>query len=478
MTSLGKTTLKVGLTVGFTLGAIVGLVGCADQTEDAENHELFGVNANNGVITNNGVYTGNGVITSNGINSVNGITTANGITSANGVMTGNGVSTANGVNTINGISDTSGWITSDPGRKALGYLVRCALPAGHNINKAGYTFYGGLGLCPAWEYGSIATDRHCQNLISACFLAHINTSGVHVPLWLASESSTIGWSLDQTNYPSQEGTFFGNIMTTGNLSNLAMPQVTAPVAYFCEGAGINAGVVSGRLTVGAMYGAPYSNPFGTNRTCDSVDSNKGRSGPNGSHTNGSGPTANGYANTDPRAIPNGYQAACTSAYCWQQGETITVWRNANYTPVFDTVYDYTLVPQATTTASMDTDSSGNLVQMTIPMAGPGPDQKFQILRSNGTHWKVTKGKDNNQCVMPKSRGVMKGTQMATAPCDGTPDQDFDITANANNGGFALKHVPSSLCLEMPYNNHSDGAAMDIYDCNNTQNQLFGMKPSY
>ncbi|HMF41186.1 MAG TPA: hypothetical protein VKQ32_10840 [Polyangia bacterium] len=465
MTNLGKTTLKVGLTVGFTLGAIVGLVGCADQADDAENHELFGVNANNGVITNNGVYTGNGVITSNGINSANGINSSNGIVSNNGVMTGNGVSTLNGVNTTNGISDSSGYITTDAGRKVLGYLIRCALPSGHNITKAGYTFYGGLGLCPAWENGSIAGDAHCQNLISACFMAHINTSGVHVPLWLASESSTIGWSTDTTNYPYQEGTFFGNIMTTGNLSNLGMPNVTGPAAYFCEGAGISAGVVAGRLTVGAMYGAPYSNPYGTNVKCQ--DRN-GASGP--LHTNAADYTTNG--------VPNGYKTACSSQYCWQNGETITVWRNPNYSPVFDTVYNYTIVPQATTTSSMDTDSNGNLVQLSIPQAGPGPDQKFQILRSNTTHWKVVKANDHNKCAMPKGRATINGTQMSVVPCDGTPDQDFDVTANANNGGFALKHVPSGRCLEMPYNQHGDGAAMDIYDCWNGTNQLFGMKPSY
>src|SRR5262252_1646553 len=466
MTNLGKTTLKVGLTVGFTLGAIVGLVGCADQADDAENHELFGVNANNGVITNNGVYTGNGIITNNGI------------TTNNGVMTGNGVSTGNGVQTINGISDSSGYITTDAGRKVLGYLIRCALPSGHNVSKAGYTFYGGLGLCPNWEWNDVHNDAHCQNLVSACFMAHINTSGVHVPLWLASESSTIGWSLDQTNYPKQEGTFFGNIMTTGNLSYLGMPSVNAPAAYFCEGAGISAGVVAGRLTVGAMYGAPYSNPYGTNVTCDAVDANKNR-GNNVGHTNGSGQTANGYVNTDPRAIPNGYQAACANGYCWQNGETITVWRNPNYSPVFDTVYDYTIVPQATTTSSMDTDSNGNLVQLTIPpMGGPGPDQKFQILRSNTTHWKVVKANDHNKCAMPKGRATGNGTQMSVVPCDGTPDQDFDITANTTNGGFALKQVPSGRCLEMPSGAHQDGAAMDIYDCWNGSNQLFGMKPSY
>ena len=77
------------------------------------------------------------------------------------------------------------------------------------------------------------------------------------------------------NYPKQEGTFFGNIIMTGNLSALAMPNVNAPVAYFCEGAGISAGVVAGRLTSGATN-VPYKNPYGANVKC--VDRST-RSGP-------------------------------------------------------------------------------------------------------------------------------------------------------------------------------------------------------
>src|SRR4029077_1947737 len=131
----------------------------------------------------------------------------------------------------NGLSETSGLITTDAGRKVISYLIRCALPSGHSITKAGYTFQGDIGLCPQWEYGPIQYvsgvhndmngDRTCQNLVSACLMAHINTAGVHVPLWMDSESSKVGWGVS-TNYPKQEGTFFGNILTTGDLSGLGM----------------------------------------------------------------------------------------------------------------------------------------------------------------------------------------------------------------------------------------------------------------
>ncbi len=102
--------------------------------------------------------------------------------------------------------------------------------------------------------------------ISACMMAHVNTSGVHVPLWLDSADSAIGWGIDRTNYPMQEGTFFGNIIDTGPISGYtSKPGLVAPIAYYCDGAGYPSGasgVVAGRL--GANNSSSlYSNPFGS-----------------------------------------------------------------------------------------------------------------------------------------------------------------------------------------------------------------------
>ena len=80
-----------------------------------------------------------------------------------------------------------------------------------------------------------------------------------------SESPAIGWGVSPS-YSKQEGTFFGNILQTGNLAALGMNAVNAPAAYFCEGAGISAGVVAGRLASGAEN-VPYVNPYGTNVKC-------------------------------------------------------------------------------------------------------------------------------------------------------------------------------------------------------------------
>src|ERR1051325_8022861 len=179
--------VKRAVHVGVALGAIVGLVGCTDETEDAQGSHEFGVEETNGVLP------------------------------ANGVIAMNGVNSVKGMFAVNGVSQMSGYITTDAGRKTLTYLVRCALNSNDSLTKVdrsvtpnvSYTFAGGLGLCPEWKYAGVAYNSHCQNMVSACLMAHINTSGVHVPLWFDSESGLVGWGTN-ANYPKQEGTFFGN----------------------------------------------------------------------------------------------------------------------------------------------------------------------------------------------------------------------------------------------------------------------------
>ncbi len=69
--------------------------------------------------------------------------------------------------------------------------------------------------------------------MSACLLAHVNTSGVHIPIWLDSEGA-IGWG-QNTSYPYQEGSFFGNVF------------VNPPEAHFCNGRDFDSATVPGRL---------------------------------------------------------------------------------------------------------------------------------------------------------------------------------------------------------------------------------------
>ncbi len=103
---------------------------------------------------------------------------------------------------------------------------RLARQADQNGNN--YTFAGGIGLCPAWKNGGVASNAQCMEGLSACMMAHVNTAGVHVPLWLDSNDAAIGWGIDRVNYPMQEGTFFGDIIDTGPLGNIGKAEHQGP----------------------------------------------------------------------------------------------------------------------------------------------------------------------------------------------------------------------------------------------------------
>jgi len=148
-------------------------------------------------------------------------------------------------------------MTSASGRTTVSYLVKCALPPGHHITKQDqsgnwYTFQGSLGLGPTWESG--ACDENCQQAISACMMAHVNTTGVHIPLWVEGPMAALGWGSNDT-FPLPEGTFFGNIFTpTARVSS---------THSFCNGKGFDTNIVPGRLGFRSDWQpVPESLPFG------------------------------------------------------------------------------------------------------------------------------------------------------------------------------------------------------------------------
>ena len=121
------------------------------------------------------------------------------------------------------------------GRKTVSYIVKCALAAGDTLVKGSYTFAGKLGLAPEWKHGSCGTS--CQQIVSACVMAHVNTTGRRIPdlhprrrvRWCSA------WDAETNKYPMQEGAFFGNIFTS------------PPQAYFCNGYDWDRGPVAGRI---------------------------------------------------------------------------------------------------------------------------------------------------------------------------------------------------------------------------------------
>ena len=180
----------------------------------------------------------------------------NGWTSNNGLNSVNGLNSANGLNSVNGLAAGAGLMTNDTGRKTVSYLVRCALATGDSLvkqdqNGVNYTFKGAIGLAP--QYKTAGCNKDCTEMLSACLMAHVNTTGVHIPLWLDSPMSSVGWG-QSPFYPLQEGTFFGQIMVTNANNNLD--------AYFCNGPQVASNEVPGRL--GSNQGpVPYANAYPT-----------------------------------------------------------------------------------------------------------------------------------------------------------------------------------------------------------------------
>jgi hypothetical protein len=362
-------------------------------------------------------------------------------------------------------------MTTSSGRKTIAYLVKCALASNDSLVKAdqngnNYTFAGGIGLCPAWKNGGVSTDPVCMEGLSACIMAHVNTAGVHVPLWLDSSDAAIGWGIDRTNFPMQEGTFFGDILDTGVLTNLSKPSVTAPVAYFCDGAGFPAGasgVVAGRLGA-SQSGAPYVNPFGNGALCQNNSLSVGQ------FSNGVGGSCPSGSNSNPGAgCPDGYKALTTNGNgaVWQHG--ITVWRNNNYTPVFDTSYQYALAP--TVTQGMVVDCGTNPIQQ-YGASAKLPTSVFNMT-ATGSNWTLAPASNPGQCL--DAGAGTNGTGIAMASCNGSAQQAWSISPDVQSGNFFVKVTSTNRCMTVRGANTAAGAVMEVDDCASSTSQKFAIQ---
>ena len=340
--------------------------------------------------------------------------------------------------------------------------MKCALAANDSLVKAdqsgaSYTFPGALGLCPQWKNGSVQNDFTCQELLSACLMAHVNTAGIHIPIWLDGSAPQIGWGIDKVNYPFNEGTFFGNILATGDMAFLAKPGVVAPAGYYCDGdgfaQGIN-GVVAGRLGAG-QANVPYKNPFGNGVLCK----------------NSNNAIAQYSAGSGGGNPPDGYKALVTGNVAWNSA--ITVWRNSSYTPKFDPSFIYRLSPMSAAGKSVDiayaSQTNGTAVQQYATF--DGESQKLSILAS-GSNWKLAMKANSNKCITPRANGTANGTQLEIQDCVGTGAQAWTVTPDVQTGSFIFRNVASGRCLDVAGGSPADWARMDLWDCQAGSNQKF------
>jgi len=278
MNASAKRTLRLGITAGLSLGAIIGLVGCGQQDDDADVDQLAAVESTNGLSVNGFAVNGLSVngLSVNGMSvngfSVNGLS-VNGLSinglSVNG-MSVNGLAVnglavnglaVNGLESTGGLSPSGGLANTPGGREILKYMVKVAYPAGRSLTFQDaavpantYTFDGNLGVAPNLEFGTTGTndacDTACQEKVSGAMLAHVNNSGLHVSIWLDGPDTGIGWG-SSPNYPFKEAGYFGNLFTSNMPGN------------YCAGKDMGSGDAKGRL--GSPFGnnsAVLTSPYG------------------------------------------------------------------------------------------------------------------------------------------------------------------------------------------------------------------------
>jgi hypothetical protein len=299
----------------MTLNGLGGVNGLQGQN-GLQGHN--GLNGLNGLRTDNGLQSTNGLQGSNGLGSVNGLFGVNGFQGQNGFGSVNGFQANNGLGSVNGLNlasglngdglgSNAGLMTSSSGRQVVQYLAKCALAPGDSLTKtdqngASYTFQGSIGLAPQWK--DQYCNQACAEMMSACMMAHINSSGVHIPLWMDSPDSTVGWGRSPW-FPTREGTFFGQLMLLNQYSNLD--------AYFCNGPGSDQNVVPGRL--GANQGqVPYADAYPTSAGMD------GRCG--------NSLTAHSTGGCVDNGAGDGATACKLNGYTWNY--PITVWRGQTF----------------------------------------------------------------------------------------------------------------------------------------------------
>lgn len=373
MESLKQTMTWSGLLVVGTL-----FVGCAMPMEGDmdEEENVDGV----------GSIAQASTLSTNGLRTINGLTTTNGLTAVNGLRT------LNGLRTMNGLSETIGLMTTSAGRDTVAYVVRCALSASQSITKkdqkgVSYTFTGQIGVAPEWADGACNID--CQESVSACVLAHVNTTGQHIGLWMDGNAKNVGWG-QSTSHPFQEGSFFGNIF------------IDSPRAYFCNGKDFDRGVVPGRIGA-TQTGAPYKNPY----------------------SDGGWPGAGCNVLCTEQDIPNdkdGYKA------CAGFNHVITVWRN------FDPNTAYKICnkgSQKCLDSGGSTVSGASVVQKSYTSAA---SQKWNIVQINPRQYKLVNVSSGKVLDIYQQK-ISDGTAIIQSTYSGASNQLWNIGSMGDLTGF-------------------------------------------
>jgi hypothetical protein len=217
-------------------------------------------------------------------------------------------------------------------------------------------------------------------------LAHVNTTGQNINLWLDGNVPGIGWGQSDA-YPYQEGSFFGNIF------------IDNPKAFFCNGRDFDQGVVPGRLGAN-QTGAPYKPAAPGPNSCDDV-----------------------CAAMDAPYQLDGYKA------CNGYNHVITVWRN------FDANTNYKICNRKggrCLDAGASIADGSAIVQNSYVATAMG--QKWRIIQVNPKQYKVVNAVTGKALAI-SGKLTANGTAIVQRSFAGGTDQLWSFTSMADKTGF-------------------------------------------
>ncbi len=509
-----KRTLRLGITAGLSLGAIVGMIGCAEETDQVELDTAAAIQSENGFNFNGFAFNGfnfNGM-SFNGFNyngfNFNGMT-FNGM-NYNGMayngMTFNGFNyngmTFNGLSTTGGLSSTSGLMTTEGGRQFVNYMVKIAYPQGHSLTKTdqngvSYTFQGSLGVAPEVEFGTCDID--CMEKLSSALLAHVNNSGLHVGIWLVGPDNGIGWGTSP-NFPFQEGTYFGNLFAQNIPGN------------YCTGKNMGAGDAKGRLgspfgnnssIMNAPYGWQWDNASQQNVPSYCVNPQNAMAGCIGQNEGFSScndptpvaPYTAGHRWNHPVTVYRNFEPTMLFKICNKNGGNVKCLGVVNGSTAANAnveVRDYTGAPGQTwmvqqissgvykiinKTSGMSLDVSGsNMVQKPyvsqgFPISYIATDPGYSPLKLSGsssafwTNWSVNNGTLVTTVSGQDTADCAKWTFMAVGPATIDPGKAYRL---------APQNAPTKS-IDVAYGSTNNGTVVQAYDNWNGDGQKLVLK---
>jgi hypothetical protein len=399
-----KTFLRHGDRISFLLAACC-VAACAEQGS-------VGIASSDDALESMNGFSMNG-FSMNGF-SMNGFS-MNGL-SLNGFSM-NGFS-MNGLSLPNGLSSTAGLMTTSGGRQVIKYMVKCAYPDGQSLVKQDqygtpYTFYGSIGIAP--ELAAGPCDLDCQEKISACMLAHVNNSGQHISIWMVGPDPGIGWG-SSTQYPYQEGAYFGNIFATNWQG------------YYCAGADMASGEVPGRLGT-PMATNVYVDRYGGNGLCKQPSACT--------------VTNEGYTNcVDPAPI-----APYAAGHKWTH--VVTVWRNFEVTQMYKICNAY----------------SGKCLGVVGGSTADGaPVEQRAYSGATGQNWQILQVSYGNFKVVNVASGKVldvNGTQIVQSTYSGSSSQLLPIRYIKDRAGYANLVLSTNTKSGYCVSSANDGAMVQL-----------------